>query len=236
VERFTDGGTGAGRGAPGFATMAEGTMGEWSMKRFRWVSAQLVSVSLAAGAGCGHPSPARPADVKAACEPMGPEGYEYLRAAPPPSAEAWGKLHANALSMAQLVYERAHGDPATWDDPTDGFLRYAGVTCVPKEWRTSVWVKRGSFERIEAAGFRVHYGSGSNDSGSVTFSPSRLFEFASHPDVVRLGDSTGIGTFHYELDKSGAYIGAGSLRAAQLNATGAGTRAELIDRGIDGAR
>jgi hypothetical protein len=36
--------------------------------------------------------------------------------------------------MAQLVYERAHGDPATWDDPTDGFLRYAGVTCVPKEW------------------------------------------------------------------------------------------------------
>jgi hypothetical protein len=201
--------------------MAEGTKGEWSMKRFRWVSAQLVSVSLAAGAGCGHPSPARPAEVKAACEAMGPEGYEYLRAAPPPSAEAWGKFDGLAVDMAQLVYERAHGDPATWDDPTDGFLRYAGVTCVPKEWRTSVWVKRGSFERIEAAGFRVHYGSGSNDSGSVTLSPSRLFDFASHPDVVRLGDSTGIGKFHYELDKSAAYIGAGSLRAAQPNATGA---------------
>lgn len=181
------------------------------MKRFRWLSA-LVSISLASGAAaCGHRPP--PVEAEPACEPMGPEGYEYVRSLPPPSAEAWAKFQANALSMAQTVYNRAHGDPATWDDPTNGFLWVSGITCVPKEWRTSVWVKPGSFGRIEAAGFRVFLAQ-DDQSGQVTLSPSQLFDFASHPDVVELGDSAGWGTYHYELSKSGAYIGVDQLGAA----------------------
>ncbi|MGB5048916.1 MAG: hypothetical protein WBO46_08290 [Caldilineaceae bacterium] len=93
------------------------------MKRFRWLSGHLVSLAIASGGpACRHPSPEPPGEAKEACEPMGPESYEYVRDAAPPSDVAWAKFYDNGLAMAKLVYERAHGDPATWNDPTDAFI------------------------------------------------------------------------------------------------------------------